>query len=115
MSEDSDDASGGILVVVQDYLMMTTMITVMSMMMKMTMMMMMMMIMIMMMMMITMMMMMTMRNRDELIAMSVLPVAIAMTMIVVNYIVSDADSIMQVNNISSLILDPESGFLIHDP
>ena len=41
-------------------------------------------------------MMMMMRNRDKMTSMSALPAAIAMTMIVVNYIVSDADSIMQV-------------------
>ena len=42
------------------------------------------------------MMMMMMRNRDKMTSMNALPAAIAMTMIVVNYIVSDADSIMQV-------------------
>ena len=40
--------------------------------------------------------MMMMRNRDKMTSMNALPAAIAMTMIVVNYIVSDADSIMQV-------------------
>ena len=36
------------------------------------------------------------KPRDKTTSMSALPAAIAMTMIVVNYIVSDADSIMQV-------------------
>ena len=52
------------------------------------------------------MMMMMMRNRDKMTSMNALPAAIAMTMIVVNYIVSDADSIMQVKKISFRILNP---------
>ena len=50
--------------------------------------------------------MMMMRNRDKMTSMNALPAAIAMTMIVVNYIVSDADSIMQVKKISFRILNP---------